>query len=58
MKKYITPLYYFIDDFIKSSNQWINNLYLSINTKKPTKTSEISYSYILTIISNQKFLSI
>ena len=49
MKKDITTLYCFVDDFVKISDKWISNSYLPIS-RKPTRTPEISYSEILTIV--------
>ena len=50
MKKDITSLFCFVDEFLKISDKWINRAYLPMNSKKPTRTPEISYSEILTIV--------
>jgi hypothetical protein len=50
MKKDITALFCFVDDFIKISDQWINNSSLPTNNKRPTRIPEMSYSEILTIV--------
>jgi hypothetical protein len=49
MKKDITALFCFVDDFVKFSDKWISNSYLPIS-RKLTRTPEISYSEILTIV--------
>ncbi len=50
MKKDITALYCFVDDFVKISDKWINSSYLSNSTRKPTRSPEMSHSEILTIV--------
>ena len=49
MKKDITALFCFVDDFVKFSDKWISNSYLPIS-RKLTRTPEISYSEILRIV--------
>lgn len=50
MKKDITALYCFVDDFCKISDQWINSSYLPVSAKNPTRKPKISYAEILTIV--------
>lgn len=50
MKKDITELYCFVDDFCRLSEGWINCSLLPASARKPTRTPEISHSEILTII--------
>lgn len=49
MKKDITALFCFVDDFVKISDKWISSSYFPIS-RKPTRIPEISYSEILTIV--------
>ncbi len=48
MKKDITALFCFVDDFCKISEQWINKSFLPLINKNPTRKPEISYSELLT----------
>jgi hypothetical protein len=50
MKKDITALFCFVDDFCKISEQWINKSFLPVTNKNPTRKPEISYSELLTIV--------
>ena len=51
MKKDITALFCFVDDFVKISDQWINSAYLcSSSGRKPTRIPEISHAEALTVI--------
>ncbi len=50
MKKDITALFCFVDDFCKVADQWISQSFLPITNKKPTRKPEISYSELLTIV--------
>lgn len=50
MKKDITALFCFVDDFCKASDELINSSYLPSSSKKATRTPEIRYSEILTIV--------
>uniref|UniRef100_UPI00313F33E8 hypothetical protein n=1 Tax=Rickettsia endosymbiont of Urophora cardui TaxID=3066265 RepID=UPI00313F33E8 len=50
MKKDITALFCFVDDFCKISEQWINKSFLPLINKNPTRKPEISYSELLTIV--------
>ena len=51
MKKDITSLYCFVDDFCKVADQWISQHFLpTSNSKKPTRTPDISQSELLTIV--------
>jgi DDE family transposase len=50
MKKDITELFCFVDDFCRVSDDWINHSFLSTKTRKPTRIPEISHSEILTVI--------
>ncbi len=47
MKKDITALFCFVDDFCKISEQWINKSFLPLIHKNPTRKPEISYSELL-----------
>ncbi len=47
MKKDITALFCFVDDFCKISEQWINKSFLPLINKNPTRKPEISYSEAL-----------
>ncbi|EER21163.1 ISPg3, transposase [Rickettsia endosymbiont of Ixodes scapularis] len=50
MKKDITALFYFVDDFCKVAEYWISRSFLPISNKKPTRESKISHSELLTIV--------
>lgn len=52
MKKDITALFCFVDDFCKATEAWINQSFIPTITgdKKPTRTPEIRHSEILTIV--------
>ena len=50
MKKDITALCCFVDDFCKISEQWINKSFLPVTNKNPTRKPDISYSELLTIV--------
>lgn len=50
MKKDITSLYYFVDDFCKVSDNQISKSFLPNGSKSPTRKPDISYSEILTIV--------
>lgn len=50
MKKDITALFCFVDDFCKASDHWINSSYLSQDNRKATRIPEVTHSEILTII--------
>ncbi len=51
MKKDITALFCFVDDFCKISEQWINKSFLPLINKNPTRKPEISYSERLCCIN-------
>ncbi|EER21631.1 transposase [Rickettsia endosymbiont of Ixodes scapularis] len=44
MKKDITALFCFVDDFCKVAEYWISRSFLPISNKKPTRESKISHS--------------
>lgn len=50
MKKDITALYCFVDDFCKAVDEWLKKSSLPTSNKAPTRTPRISHSEILTII--------
>lgn len=50
MKKDITALFCFVDDFCIVSDKLVNSCYLPEGTKKATRIPEMSYSEILTIV--------
>jgi hypothetical protein len=51
MKKDITELFVFVDDFCKAVDEWLHNKLLQDHTRRnPTRTTEISYSEIMTTI--------
>ena len=50
MKKDITSLYCFVDDFCKVADQWISNSFLPAASKNPTRRPEISHAELLTIV--------
>ena len=50
MKKDITELYCFVDDFCRISESWINEKLLAKESRKPTRIASLSHSEILTII--------
>ena len=50
MKKDITALFCFVDDFCKLSDKLINSTHIPEHSKKVTRVPEMTYSEILTII--------
>ncbi len=50
MKKDITALYCFVDDFVKMTHNFLDKQGLLETGRKPTRTLSISYSEIITII--------
>lgn len=50
MKKDITALFCFVDDFCKVAEHWISQSFLPINNKKPTREPKINHSELLTIV--------
>lgn len=50
MKKDITALFCFVDDFCKVAEHWISWSFLPISNKKPTREPKISHSELLTIV--------
>jgi hypothetical protein len=50
MKKDISSLYCFVDDFIKVADQWISRAFLPTTNKNLTRSPEISHSEMLTIV--------
>lgn len=50
MKKDITALFCFVDDFVKISDKLINSSYLPESRKKATRIPDMEYSEILTIV--------